>query len=213
MISIMLVDDHPVLRRGIIQLIELEDDCRVVCETSTGEQAIVDALQPEPDIILLDLNLKGLNGIETLSALKQAGIQSKIVMYTVSDNEADVIQAIRGGVDGYVLKDSEPEELMACIQRVANGELVISEPLAPILAKALRPQPAHECIMNSLTNREREIWRYISQGNSNKVIARKLDIAETTVKVHVKNLLRKISLKTRIEAALFAVEHGLFSDH
>ena len=210
--TIMLVDDHPVLRKGIIQLIELEEDLQVVCEANTGEQAIMQALDLEPGLILLDLNMKGLNGIETLTALKQAGVKSKVVMYSVSDNEADVVQAIKSGVDGYILKDSEPEELIDHIHRAARGEFVISEPLTPVLARALRPQPNQEDLLTSLTNRERQIWRHISHGDSNKVIARKLDIAETTVKVHVKNLLRKIQLKSRIEAALFAVENELFAN-
>ncbi len=214
MITILLVDDHPVLRKGIIQLIDLEENLQIIAEVSTGEAAITHALDLQPDMILLDLNMKGLNGIETLSALKQAGINSKIMIYTVSDDENDVIQAIKAGADGYALKDSEPEELIAHTQRVAEGEFVISEPLTPILAKALRPQTEQDktlSILNALTNRERQIWHCISLGNSNKVIARKLDIAETTVKVHVKNLLKKTQQKNRIEAALFAVEKQLFS--
>lgn len=210
MTRIMLVDDHPVLRRGIIQLIELEDKLEVICEANNGEQAISSALESEPDLILLDLNMKGLNGIETLIALKQAGVTSKIVLYTVSDSEADVIQALRAGADGYILKDSEPEELIEHIHRVARGELVLSVPLTQVLAKAFRPAASQDQLLNTMTNRERQIWRYIARGNSNKAIARKLDIAETTVKVHVKNLLRKSNFKTRIEAAVFAVENGLF---
>jgi len=210
MISILLVDDHPVLRRGIIQLINLEDELQVISEVSTGEEAITSSLQVEADIVLLDLNMKGLNGIETLVALKQAGIKSKIVIYTVSDNEADVVQALRAGADGYILKDSEPEELIEHIHKVANGELAISSPLTQVLANVFRPVAAQDEVLHTLTNRERQIWRFISQGKSNKAIARKLDIAETTVKVHVKNLLKKIHFKTRIEAALFAVENNLF---
>ena len=210
MISILLVDDHPVLRRGIIQLINLEDKLQVISEVSTGEEAITSSLQVEADIVLLDLNMKGLNGIETLAALKQAGIKSKIVIYTVSDNEADVVQALRAGADGYILKDSEPEELIEHIHRVANGELAISNPLTKVLANVFRPVAAQDEVMHTLTNRERQIWRFISQGMSNKAIARKLGIAETTVKVHVKNLLKKIHFKTRIEAAVFAVENNLF---
>lgn len=212
MTRIMLVDDHPVLRRGINQLIQLEDNLQVISEVSTGEEAIARALKLEPDLILLDLNMKGLNGIETMTALKQANVQSKIVIYTVSDNEADVIQAIRAGADGYILKDCEPEELIEHLNRSALGDFVISQPLTQVLSKALRPTTItnQDSILNSLTNRERQIWQCISKGYSNKSIARKLKIAETTVKVHVKNLLRKISLKTRIQAAVFAVENGLF---
>lgn len=209
-ISIMLVDDHPLLRKGVVQLIDLEDNLQVVAEANNGEDAVKKALEIEPDLIMLDLNMKGLNGVETLKSIKQAGIPSKIIMFTVSDAEADVLQALKAGVDGYILKDSEPEELISHINKAMQGELVISAPLTQILAKAFRPKPDKDDTIESLTNREMQILRYISQGDSNKVIARKLDITESTVKVHVKNLLKKVNMRSRIEAALFAVENKLF---
>lgn len=210
MTTIMLVDDHPVLRKGIIQLIELEEGLEVICEASNGQQAIERALELSPDLILLDLNMKGIDGIQTMSRLKRSGSVSKTIIYTVSDNETDIVAAIKGGVDGYILKDTEPEELIEQIKRAVNGEFIISEPLAPMLAHALRPVPHERNIMKGLTNREREIWHLVSQGKSNKEIGRQLKIAETTVKVHVKNLLKKIKMRTRIEAALYAVEKNLF---
>lgn len=183
---------------------------QVVAEANNGEDAVKKALEIEPDLIMLDLNMKGLNGVETLKSIKQAGIPSKIIMFTVSDAEADVLQALKAGVDGYILKDSEPEELISHINKAMQGELVISAPLTQILAKAFRPKPDKDDTIESLTNREMQILRYISQGDSNKVIARKLDITESTVKVHVKNLLKKVNMRSRIEAALFAVENKLF---
>ncbi|MHC9510604.1 two-component system response regulator NarL [Kangiella sp. M94] len=209
-ISIMLVDDHPLLRKGVVQLIDLEDNLEVVAEANNGEDAVKRALELDPDLIMLDLNMKGLNGVETLKAIKQTGVKAKIIMFTVSDAEADVLQALKAGVDGYILKDSEPEELIDYINKSMQGELVISAPLTQILAKSLRPKAEKEELLEALTNRESQILRYISQGDSNKVIARKLDIAESTVKVHVKHLLKKINLRSRIEAALFAVENKLF---
>ncbi|ACV26760.1 two-component system response regulator NarL [Kangiella koreensis] len=209
-ISIMLVDDHPLLRKGVVQLIELEDNLEVVAEANNGEDAVKRALELDPDLIMLDLNMKGLNGVETLKAIKQTGVKAKVIMFTVSDAEADVLQALKAGVDGYVLKDSEPEELIQYINKSMQGELVISAPLTQILAKSFRPKAEKEEFLEALTNRETQILRYISQGDSNKVIARKLEIAESTVKVHVKHLLKKINLKSRIEAALFAVENKLF---
>lgn len=206
----MLVDDHPLLRKGVVQLIELEDNLQVVAEASNGEEAIQKALEFNPDLILLDLNMKGLNGVETLKSIKQSGAQSRIIMFTVSDSEADVLQALKAGVDGYILKDSEPEELIEHINNAMRGDLVISAPLTQVLAKSLRPKVESDSILDKLTNREQQILRYISQGDSNKIIARKLDIAESTVKVHVKNLLKKINLRSRIEAALFVVENKLF---
>lgn len=209
-ISIMLVDDHPLLRKGVVQLIDLEDNLEVVAEANNGEDAVKRALELDPDLIMLDLNMKGLNGVETLKAIKQTGVKAKIIMFTVSDAEADVLQALKAGVDGYILKDSEPEELIDHINKSMQGELVISAPLTQILAKSFRPKAEKEELLEALTNRESQILRYISQGDSNKVIARKLDIAESTVKVHVKHLLKKINLRSRIEAALFAVENKLF---
>lgn len=209
-ISIMLVDDHPLLRKGVVQLIDLEDNLEVVAEANNGEDAVKRALELDPDLIMLDLNMKGLNGVETLKAIKQTGVKAKIIMFTVSDAEADVLQALKAGVDGYILKDSEPEELIDYINKSMQGELVISAPLTQILAKSFRPKAEKEELLEALTNRESQILRYISQGDSNKVIARKLDIAESTVKVHVKHLLKKINLRSRIEAALFAVENKLF---
>ncbi|HEY9032021.1 MAG TPA: two-component system response regulator NarL [Kangiella sp.] len=209
-ISIMLVDDHPLLRKGVVQLIDLEDNLEVVAEANNGEEAVKRALELDPDLIMLDLNMKGLNGVETLKAIKQTGVKAKVIMFTVSDAEADVLQALKAGVDGYILKDSEPEELIDYINKSMQGELVISAPLTQILAKSFRPKAEKEELLEALTNRESQILRYISQGDSNKVIARKLDIAESTVKVHVKHLLKKINLRSRIEAALFAVENKLF---
>ncbi len=209
-ISIMLVDDHPLLRKGVVQLIDLEDNLEVVAEANNGEDAVKRALELAPDLIMLDLNMKGLNGVETLKAIKQTGVKAKIIMFTVSDAEADVLQALKAGVDGYILKDSEPEELIDYINKSMQGELVISAPLTQILAKSFRPKAEKEELLEALTNRESQILRYISQGDSNKVIARKLNIAESTVKVHVKHLLKKINLRSRIEAALFAVENKLF---
>lgn len=205
--KILLVDDHPMLRKGVAQLISLEDNLKVVGEANSGEEAITLSLQVNPDLILLDLNMKGLSGIDTLNALKRAGITSKIVMFSVSDSEADVLQALKFGIDGYLLKDSEPEELIEKINLAIAGELVLSAPLTQILARSLQPNHKNEInLIDKLTQRELEILKSIAEGKSNKVIANKLGITEATVKVHVKNLLKKLNLKTRVEAAVWAVE-------
>ncbi len=209
-IKILIVDDHPLLRKGVIQLLQSEDNFKIVGEARNGEAAMRLALDLEPDLVLLDLNMKGMNGIETLKALKQADVAAKIVIFTVSDSETDVLGALKANADGYILKDSEPEELIEHINTAMQGDIVISQTLNPILAKALRPEMTHKSILDKLTNREQQIFQYISQGDSNKVIANKLNIAESTVKVHVKHLLKKIKLRTRIEAALYAVENKLF---
>jgi len=204
--KIILIDDHPMLRNGVAQLISLEDNLEVVAEASSGDEGIALAIKHNPELILLDLNMKGLSGIDTLNALKRADVNSRVVMFTVSDNEIDVLQALKFGANGYLLKDSEPEELIEKINQAINGETVISSPLTQILVRSLQSPHASNPI-EKLTQREIEILKHIAAGKSNKAIANALSITEGTVKVHVKNLLKKLELKTRVEAAVWAVEH------
>jgi len=207
--NILLVDDHPMLRKGVAQLISLEDNLAVIAEASSGDEAISLAIKHTPDLILLDLNMKGLSGIDTLIALKRAEVTSKIVIFSVSDSESDVLQAIKFAADGYLLKDSEPEELIEKINHAIAGEFVISNPLTQILARSLRPASKKLSPLESLTQRELENLKLIASGKSNKDIANKLGITEATVKVHVKNLLKKLKLKSRVEAAVWAIEHKI----
>lgn len=207
--TIMLVDDHPLLRKGLAQLISLEDLLEVKCEASSGEEAISLATACSPDLILLDLDMKGMNGLDTLRCLRQAKITSKIVMFTVSDNETDVLQALKFGADGYLLKDSEPEEVIEKISKAIDGELVLSAPLTQIIARSIQQSSSTSSIFEKLTKREVEILRHITRGDSNKVIGKALGITEATVKVHIKNLLKKLSLRTRVEAAVWAVRNKI----
>ena len=209
--QILLVDDHPMLRKGVAQLISLEDNLDVIAEANSGDEAIKLAIEIQPDLILLDLNMKGMSGIDTLSALKRAEIKSKIVIFTVSDSEADVLHALKFDADGYLLKDSEPEELIEKINQALAGQLVISAPLTQILARSLQSSSKGTNPIEKLTQRELEILKYISAGKSNKVIANELGITEATVKVHVKNLLKKLQLKSRVEAAVWAIEQRIFN--
>lgn len=202
---ILLVDDHPMMRRGIRQLLELEDDFLIVGEANNGEEALslIDSLQPQ--LILLDNNMPQMNGVETLKRLRQVGYSGKVLLFTVSDAERDVRDALRFGADGYLLKDMEPEKLIQQVREALLGELVISPTLTRVLAQALRePQGAPQV---ELTERERQVLKMIAGGNSNKMIGRKLGITEGTVKVHVKNLLHKLGLRSRVEAAVWAMEH------
>ncbi|AVJ54914.1 two-component system response regulator NarL [Idiomarina sp. OT37-5b] len=204
--SIMLVDDHPLLRKGLKQLIAMEDDMQVVAEASNGKDAIELAAQHDPDLIVLDLNMQGMDGIETLKKLRDSGVTSRIIMLTVSDADDDVVAAITNGADGYLLKDMEPEQLLEQIHRAVTGKMVLSEAITEILATALRqPAKSPSSQLSSLTNREYEILSLIAKGMSNKVIARELDISDGTVKVHVKHLLKKLGLRSRVEAAVWMV--------
>jgi two-component system nitrate/nitrite response regulator NarL len=206
--SILLVDDHPLLRKGLQQLISLSDDLEVVGEASSGAEAITLGVELDPDLILLDLNMQGMDGLETLSRLRDEGVTSRIVMLTVSDADEDVLEAIARGADGYLLKDMEPEELLSQIQRALQGKLVMSEAITQVLASAIRhPQRQALSSIDSLTVREHEILALIAKGLSNKLIARELSISDGTVKVHVKHLLKKLGLKSRVEAAVRMVNH------
>lgn len=204
--SIMLVDDHPLLIKGLKQLLELEDDLEVVKEVNNGAEAIQVAPQVNPDLIMLDLNMQGMDGLETLRGLRAAGVESIIVMLTVSDADEDVVQAISGGANGYLLKDMDPELLLGQIRKALGGKMVLSENVTEVLASAIRkPVSRDQASLNSLTNREYEILSLIAKGMSNKVIARELDISDGTVKVHVKHLLKKLGLRSRVEAAVWMV--------
>ena len=203
--SILLVDDHPMMRRGMRQLLELEDDLEVIGEAGHGQEALdlIDQLQPE--LILLDNNMPTMNGLQTLKRLRELNFAGKILIFTVSDSEDDIRDAMRLDADGYLLKDMEPELLIQSIRDALQGNLVVSPTLTRSLAQALRSP--HTSSQVDLTDRERQVLKTIAAGHSNKVIGHKLGITEGTVKVHVKNLLHKLGLRSRVEAAVWAMEH------
>jgi two-component system, NarL family, nitrate/nitrite response regulator NarL len=206
---ILIIDDHPLFRKGVSQLIAMAPHLHLVGEASGGEQGVTKARELDPDLILLDLHMKSMNGIETLKAIRDAGLDCRVVILTVSDNADDLVAAIRSGADGYLLKDMEPEDLLAAIDQTLNGSTVIGERLNGLLARVIRDE-ATESQRDSapLTKREQEILDGLAHGRSNKLIARNLDITEATVKVHVKNLLKKLGFRSRLEAAVWAVGRG-----
>ncbi|MGC0825451.1 two-component system response regulator NarL [Pantoea agglomerans] len=208
--TLLLIDDHPMLRNGLKQLIALDEKLQVVAEAGNGIDGLPLAQQHDPDLILLDLNMPGLNGLDTLTQLREIALSGRVVVFSVSDNEEDVVSALKRGADGYLLKDMEPEALLKALHQAAAGQIVLSEALTPILVARLREaQPAQTRDINQLTRRERDILQLISDGMTNKAIARKLAISESTVKVHVKYLLKKMNLKSRLEAAVWALQNGL----
>ncbi|MDN6633556.1 MAG: two-component system response regulator NarL, partial [Enterobacterales bacterium] len=199
--TILLIDDHPMLRSGVKQLISLEPQLKVIGEASNGQQGIELAEELDPDLILLDLNMPGMNGLETLDQLRTRTLSGRVVVFSVSNHEDDVISALKRGADGYLLKDMEPEDLLRSLHQAAAGQVVISEALTPVLAASLREsRPSSERDVQQLTPRECDILKLIAQGLPNKMIARKLTITESTVKGHVKHLLKKMKLKSRVEA-------------
>jgi len=203
---ILIIDDHPLFRKGVSQLIAMAPHLQLVGEASSGEQGVAKARELDPDLILLDLHMKAMNGIDTLKAIRDAGLDCRVVILTVSDHADDLVAAIRSGADGYLLKDMEPEDLLAAIDQTLNGSTVIGERLNGLLARAIREEAtAAQRDSATLTKREQEILHGLAQGLSNKPIARNLDISEATVKVHVKNLLKKLGFRSRLEAAVWAV--------
>lgn len=203
---LLLVDDHPMLRRGMADLLSLEMDIHIAGEANHGVEALNFLQETSVDLIVLDYNMPVMNGIETLKAIRERQIEGKVLLFTVSDNIKDVQDALALGVDGYLLKDMEPDEIVGNIRRILRGELVISPALAPILAAAIR-KPVQPESNPDLTERELQVLYMIRDGMNNKMIGNKLGIAESTVKVHVKHILAKISLRTRVEAAVWAVEN------
>ena len=203
---VIVIDDHPLFRKGVEDLIAMAPGLHLVGEAADGESGIQLAIDTDPDLILLDLNMKGLGGIETLKRLRDLDLDARVVMLTVSDNEEDVVAALRAGADGYLLKDMEPEEILLALERVNQGRIALSERLTELIARALReePRPTHFGAAG-LTPREVEILGLLERGCSNKLIARELDLSVGTVKVHVKHILKKLRLKTRVEAAVWAV--------
>ena len=212
--TVLVVDDHPLFRKGVRQWLAMADGIEVVGEAGNRAEALELTRRFEPDLILLDLNLKGESGLDILTALKEEDPSRRVVMLTVSDAPDDLIGAIRAGADGYLLKDMEPEDLLARVREALSGATVIGEALASRLASALRQEArdssrAAARELKDLTDRERAVLRCIAEGQSNKLIARALAITEGTVKVHVKHLLKKLGFRSRVEAAVWATEIGL----
>ncbi len=207
--SILLIDDHPMLRNGVKQLIALDASLQLTGEASDGVQGVALAEQHDPDLILLDLNMPGMNGLDTLIQLRTIDLSGRIVVFSVSNNEEDVVNALKHGADGYLLKDMEPEDLLKALHQAAAGQMVLSEKLTNVLVASLRDsRVAEERDVEQLTRRERDILQLITLGMTNKAIARKLSITESTVKVHVKHLLKKMKLRSRVEAAVWALQNG-----
>jgi len=203
--TILIVDDHPLFRKGVIQLIQAAPEFRFVGEAASGREGIVLARRLQPDMILLDLNMKDMNGVEVLKTLKDDGLDSRIIMLTVSDQAEDLMAALQAGADGYLLKDMEPEDLMQQLGEAARGKITISDRLTQLLVTSLRDKARPTSLSEAgLTEQETRILDHLVDGKSNKLIAKDMGITEGTVKVHVKHLLKKLNLRSRVEAAVWA---------
>jgi two-component system nitrate/nitrite response regulator NarL len=224
-ISLFVVDDHTLFRRGLIALLSQDERLRVMGEAGDMGEALRGEGKEVPDLILLDNHLPGVRGVDGIRALKDAYPGTRILMLTVSEDEADLAAAMRAGADGYLLKTVESDQLCDSIVKVMAGESVISPEMMTKFVAAFRtestlldpssdgaspmPQAAQDPALESLSAREREILQLIARGDSNKLIARELDIAETTVKVHVQHIFRKLNLASRVQVAVYAAARGL----
>jgi two-component system nitrate/nitrite response regulator NarL len=231
-IQLLLIDDHSLFRRGLKALLSQDERFQVAGEAGDVGEALRCLAQQRPDVILLDNHLPGVRGVDAIPALKEAAPAARVLMLTVSENENDLAAALQAGADGYLLKTVESDQLCDTIVKVMEGESVISPEMMTKLVAVFRSRPStvpqvataavpvsapvapaapREIVAGAdlLSPREREILLLIARGDSNKLIARELDIAETTVKIHVQHILRKLGLSSRVQAAVFATSQGL----
>lgn len=205
----LVIDNHPLLLEGVKQLFELDKGFRLVGAATTSDEGVRLAQEYNPDIILLDLNMGDTHGLDILKQLKSLRIDSQVIVLTVSNAPKDMMEALKQGADGYLLKDMEPEEILDKLRTAGDGEIVLNEAVSSMLTRMMREEDRKPSPSDArLTQREREILSLITQGMSNKSIGNELQISDGTVKVHVKNLLRKINAKSRLEAAIWAIEKG-----
>lgn len=213
-ITVLVVDDHTLFRRGLIALLQQEEGVKVVGEAGDAADALRTALELQPDLILLDNHLPGVTGVNFLPTLRAQVPRARVLMLTVSEDEQDLGTALRNGAQGYLLKTIDGEDLAAALIRTMRGEAVVSPELTHKLVNAFRSSQAaviHELAdaTAGLSPRELEIVRELTRGASNKEIGRSLGIAETTVKIHVQHILRKLGLSSRVQAAVWGSEKGL----
>ena len=211
-LRVLLIDDHTLFRVGLEGLLASRG-IEVVASVGSGHEAqrLVDDLNP--DIILLDMRMPGINGLEVLTMLRENNESLPIVMLTTSTDENDLLSSLRSGAQGYLLKDMEPDELVLALRDIYAGKTVVAPDLAPILAKAVQGKISDnddkdDSPFSALTPRETEILALLAEGQSNKAIARNLGISDGTVKLHVKAILRKLNVHSRVEAAVMAVQRG-----
>ena len=207
----MLVDDHNLIRECIRQLLEFNDDMRVICESSNGQECLEMLQNVQIDILLLDINMPGMNGIETLAEIRRRKIPTKVLMLTVHNEVEYLVRATDIGVEGYILKDAGFDELKTAIYSIMNGENYIQPKLIPSLNNYLVHKDMEVDKIKSLTRREMDVLKLMAVGGFNKDIAAKLNISERTVKNHISNIFKKIEVTDRTQAAVFAIKNNLVS--
>lgn len=214
--KLLIVDDHKLFRSGLTNLLEHRNiDVTAVGRGSEGLEALE---KTAVDIVLLDLRMPDMSGLEVLRRIREKGIDTPVIMLTASSEERDLIEALKLGAQGYLLKDMDPDELVKAIQDTVSGETIVAPNLTNVLVRVLQHRgpehvaPAHS-LRTILTARELEVLRHITNGETNKVIAKHLGISDGTVKLHVKSILKKLNVHSRVEAAVLAIEEGLADEN
>ncbi|MCG6869175.1 MAG: response regulator [Gammaproteobacteria bacterium] len=211
-LRVLVIDDHTLFREGLQGLLTRRG-IEVVGSLGDGNEGLQLAHSLKPDVVLLDMRMPTIDGLGILRKLKEDAFDPPVVMLTTSSDERDLIEALRNGARGYLLKDMEPDDLVVALRDIVAGKTVVAPTLTHVLARVVQgdtPPPAPESSpLDDLTPRETEILGLLAEGQSNKVIARNLGISDGTVKLHVKAILRKLGIHSRVEAAVIAVEHGL----
>ena len=213
-IKVLIVDDHTLFRKGLASLLKQQKGIEVVGEAKDGEEGVQQARTLKPDVILMDVKMPNRNGIQATQAIREAMPEAHIIMLTVSEEDEDLFSAIKAGARGYLLKNVEPDQLIKAIHLLAEGEAVIPHSMASKLLNefshiANKKDAPPETSLKPLTGREKEILQLLTKGDSNKEIAGALCISEHTVKIHLKNILRKLHMNNRIQAAVYAYQQGL----
>ena len=212
-LKVLLIDDHTLFRVGLEGLLASRG-IEIVASVSNGQDCLRLIEELKPDVTLLDMRMPGINGLGVLKTIREHTQELPVVMLTTSTDENDLLESLRSGAQGYLLKDMEPDELVLALRDIVNeGKTVVAPDLAPILARAVQGKPPEQIEKEAspfaeLTPRETEILGLLAEGQSNKAIARNLGISDGTVKLHVKAILRKLDVHSRVEAAVMAVEHG-----
>ena len=212
MINVVIADDHSLMRQGLKQIIELENDIKVIGQASNGQEAIDIVNKLNPDIILMDINMPVMNGLEAIKIIKESNCNSKIIALTIHEDREYLFKTLQVGADGYILKDSESDVLLSAIRNVYNGQNYIQPTLTGELVKEFNRVIRRESTFQRdeiLTSREIEVLELIAEGMLNKEIARKLFISEKTVKNHVSNIFKKLNVSDRTQAAIYALKNDI----
>ncbi len=210
-LNILLVDDHTLFREGLEGLLSRRN-INILAAVGSGQEGLRLAAELKPDVVLLDMRMPEMDGMEVLRKLRKNGFKNPVAMLTTSSDERDLVESLRSGAQGYLLKDMEPDQLVLALRDIVAGKTVVAPDLAPVLARVVQGDsidPIKESPFAKLTPRENEILSLLAEGQSNKVIARNLGISDGTVKLHVKSILRKLGVHSRVEAAVIAVEQGM----